>query len=80
MSPKEIRKICRDIEDNFYPKGKLLSADEVCEILHISKSTLYKRTSRFLIPMHKIPEGHQLLFYENELHEWIKRRGRKSEV
>jgi len=53
---------------------KLLSPENICEILGIEKSTLYSWTSRGLIPFIKV--NGLLRFRESELLRWLKSRER----
>lgn len=60
-------------ERNFNEEG-LLTLQEAAKFLGISKSLLYKLTSRLLIPHFK-PRGKMIYFEKKELEEWI-RKGR----
>jgi excisionase family DNA binding protein len=53
---------------------KLLSPENICEILGIEKSTLYAWTSRGLIPFIKV--NGLLRFRESELLRWLKSKER----
>ena len=53
---------------------RLLTPEEICELLGIEKSTLYAWTSRHLIPFLKI--NGILRFRENEITEWLKTKER----
>ena len=53
---------------------KLLTPEEICELLGIEKSTLYAWTSRGQIPFLKI--NGMLGFRESEIEEWLKTKQR----
>lgn len=53
---------------------RLLTPEEICELLGIEKSTLYAWTSRNLIPFLKI--NGILRFREGEITEWLKTKER----
>jgi|688.fasta_scaffold94456_4 excisionase family DNA binding protein len=52
-----------------------LTIEEVCELTHLSRSTIYKLTSTCQIPHYK--KG-KLLFIEKEIHEWISKWKRET--
>jgi excisionase family DNA binding protein len=45
--------------------------DLVKELTGYSNSTIYKLVMENRIPVHRIPGGKKLLFYESEIIEWI---------
>lgn len=49
---------------------EVMTADELSEYLAISKSTIYKLTSRQEIPHYK-PRGKLLYFKKSEIVEWV---------
>ena len=50
---------------------KPLSSDEACAFMHVSKSTLYKMTSRGDLVYYK-SAGHKLIhFLEDDLRNWV---------
>ncbi len=51
---------------------KLLTAQQVCELLQIKRSTLYDWTHIGFIPHYKFPKGNR--FKVSELERWLKRR------
>jgi excisionase family DNA binding protein len=53
---------------------KLLSPEDVCELLGVEKSTLYSWTSRELIPFIKV--NGLLRFRESEILKWLKLKER----
>ena len=48
----------------------ILTLEEVAEYTHLSKSYIYKLTSRREIPCYK-PNGKQLYFKRTEIDEWL---------
>jgi excisionase family DNA binding protein len=46
--------------------------DLVTSLTGYSKSTIYKLVMNNRIPVHRIPGGAKLLFYETEILDWIK--------
>jgi len=61
-------------DHRFIKMEKLLSPENICEILGIEKSTLYAWTSRGLIPFIKV--NGLLRFRESELLRWLKSKER----
>jgi excisionase family DNA binding protein len=53
---------------------KLLTPENVCEVLGIERSTLYAWTSRGLIPFFKV--NGLLRFRESEILKWLKSKER----
>lgn len=53
-----------------------INTNEAAELLGVTKSYLYKLTSKGLIPFHK-PMG-KLYFKPTELEEWIENRGNNN--
>lgn len=54
-----------------YPDKEILNVSEASRFLGISKHYLYKLVQANEIPFHK-PHGRLLLFFQNELRDWIK--------
>jgi excisionase family DNA binding protein len=52
---------------------KLLTPDDVCDLLTIEKSTLYAWTSKDKIPYHKLGG---IRFEEDEIQRWLKLKKR----
>lgn len=48
-----------------------VNIDRACEIIGKSKNTMYRYTSRGLIPHYK--RGNSIYFFEDELLEWVRR-------
>ena len=53
----------------------LLTLDELCELLRLKKSYVYKLTSRGLIPYYKLGG---LRFRESEVMKWIEKNQAKG--
>lgn len=51
--------------------NKFGGVDLVRSITGYSKSTIYKLVEQNRIPVHRIPGGAKLLFYESEILDWI---------
>jgi hypothetical protein len=49
--------------------NRFINADQACELLNLSKSTLYKMTSSKKIPFYKC--GRKLLFVSDELFQYV---------
>ncbi|MBW1936385.1 MAG: helix-turn-helix domain-containing protein [Deltaproteobacteria bacterium] len=57
---------------------KLLTPENLCELLGIKTSTLYAWTSRNLIPYLKV--NGLLRFREREIEEWLKSKERRDNI
>jgi len=57
---------------------KLLTPENLCELLGIRPSTLYAWTSRNLIPYLKV--NGLLRFREREIEEWLKSKERRDNI
>ena len=55
-----------------------LSLSEVSTITGLSKGTLYSKVTNGAIPFSR--DGGRLVFYEDELYTWLKKRKSKKEV
>jgi len=55
----------------------VLTFEEACEYMGVSRSFLYKLTSRRQIP-HSKPNGKMIFFEKKKLNEWLLRNQRKS--
>lgn len=60
-------------------KKKILTFEEACEYMGVSRSFLYKLTSRRQIP-HSKPNGKMIFFEKSELNKWLLQNRRTSEV
>ena len=55
---------------------KLLKVEEVCDLLQVSRSTVYEWTHTGFIPHYKFPKG--IRFRLSEVENWVKRRRYKG--
>jgi len=55
---------------------KLLTVEQLSELIQISRSTLYEWTHAGFIPHYKFPNG--VRFKEKDIDDWLKKRLRKS--
>lgn len=58
-----------------HPNG-IMSLDELCKYLKLTKSTIYKLTQRGEIPASRI--GKQLRFRRAKIEEWLDKREKAS--
>lgn len=72
---KKLDDIEKLLEVQFLLKKEVLSFNEACQYLCISKAYLYKLTSTMQIP-HFCPQGKRLYFNRTELEEWLQRNRR----
>lgn len=71
---EELRALLNELKPTSQPE-EILNLQEACDLLCISKPTIYGLTSRRKIPFHK--RGKRLLFKRSELLDWIS-EGRKQ--
>jgi len=57
---------------NSKPVEKLLTIQQLSELIQVSRSTLYEWTHISFIPHYKFPSG--VRFRESEVERWLKRR------
>lgn len=55
---------------------KLLTVEQLSELIQISRSTFYEWTHTGFIPHYKFPKG--VRFKEEEVDNWLKKRLRKG--
>lgn len=67
------------IEKMLTHKKKVLTFEEACEYMGVSRSFLYKLTSRRQIP-HSKPNGKMIFFEKSEVNDWLLRNRRNSNV
>ncbi len=67
---KQIEELKRLLEDNKVQNKEFLTLEESANYLSISKSHLYKLTSRNEIPFYQ-PTGKKIYFKRTEINEWI---------
>lgn len=78
FDPKDYASRLTRVENLLYASKEMLSLEEACFYLNISKSLLYKLTSANVIPHFK-PRGKMVYFSKNDLDEWI-RSDQKSTI
>ena len=66
-----------EIEEQLFIHKNVLSFEEACKFLNLSKSYLYKLTSGGHIPHYK-PQGKMLYFEKVELEEWLRQNPVRS--
>ncbi len=57
------------------PMEKLLKVEEVCDLLQVSRSTIYEWTHVQYIPHYKFAKV--VRFKKDEIERWLKRKKRK---
>lgn len=62
------------ITDDSYLYKEILTADEACVLLGITKGYLYKLTHRHEIPFYR-PNGKLIYFERKDLMAWMRRNG-----
>ena len=67
------------IESLLLGSKKVLTMEEACDYTGISRSYLYKLTSRREIPYSK-PNGKMIFFDIDKLNEWLLQNSRKSKA
>jgi excisionase family DNA binding protein len=55
---------------------KLLTVEQLSELIQISRSTLYEWTHVGFIPHYKFPNG--VRFKEKDIDDWLKKRQKKG--
>lgn len=55
---------------------RLLTVEQLSELIQISRSTLYEWTHCGFIPHYKFPKG--VRFKETEVDDWLKKKQRKG--
>ena len=76
---KSIEQRIEELEALVYASKNVLSFDEACKFLSLSKSYLYKLTSAGLIPHYK-PQGKMIYFEKNILEEWLRQNPVKTQA
>ena len=72
MNQEEIKQVAKQVVENtIFCTKAILTADEAASYLGISKSYLYKLTSRKEIPYYR-PMGKVVYFDRTELEEWVR--------
>lgn len=67
--------ISRKMQDSS-PEKKILTSDDICELLRMKKSTLYCHTSSNKIPYYK--SNGRIYFDSDEINAWIHLNKRKT--
>ena len=76
---KSIEERIEELENLVYLTKNVLSFEEACKFLNLSKSYLYKLTSAGLIPHYK-PQGKMIYFEKNILEEWLRQNPVKTQA
>ena len=72
MTEEEIKEIAKEVVNNtIFCTKVMLTTDEAAAYLGVSKSYIYRLTSRNEIPCYK-PLGKMCYFDRSELEEWIR--------
>jgi len=58
------------------PVEKLLTVEQLSELIQIRRSTLYERTHSGFIPHYKFPKG--IRFKETEIDDWLRKKSKKG--
>lgn len=69
---KEITEVKNSLLANSISNKEVLNLKEACRFLDLSKSSLYKLTSKKEIPHYK-PSGRKIYFKKIELIQWIEK-------
>lgn len=75
ISLQEIRQLIETQSQT--PKNRLLVLAEACELLNLSKPSVYRLVNERRIPFHKLPGSKRLYFFEDQILDFIK-NGRKK--
>ena len=76
---KSIEQRIEELESLVYASKNVLSFEEACKYLNLSKSYLYKLTSAQMIPHYK-PQGKMIYFEKNILEEWLRQNPVKTQA
>lgn len=77
MDNIELEQRLNRIERLLIANKEVLTFEEACEYMGISRSFLYKLTSTRKIP-HSKPNGKMIFFEKKKLNVWLLQNGRKS--
>ena len=69
---KKLEEIENKIEEQILNIKEFLDLNEASKYMKLSKSALYKLTSKGEITFYQ-PGGKKIFFYKSDLHEWIKK-------
>ena len=68
---KTIEERIEELESLVYASKNVLSFEEACKYLNLTKSYLYKLTSAQMIPHYK-PQGKMIYFEKDALEAWLR--------
>lgn len=68
-----------ELESLVYASKNVLSFEEACKYLNLSKSYLYKLTSAQMIPHYK-PQGKMIYFEKDALEAWLRQNPVKTQA
>lgn len=76
---KSIEERIEELESLVYASKNVLSFEEACKYLNLSKSYLYKLTSTQMIPHYK-PQGKIIYFEKDALEAWLRQNPIKTQA
>jgi len=76
---KSIEERIEELESLVYASKNVLSFEEACKYLNLSKSYLYKLTSAQQIPHYK-PQGKMIYFEKDMLEAWLRQNPIKTQA
>ena len=76
---KTIEERIEELESLVYASKNVLSFEEACKYLNLSKSYLYKLTSAQQIPHYK-PQGKMIYFEKDALEAWLRQNPVKTQA
>jgi excisionase family DNA binding protein len=76
---KTIEERIEELESLVYASKNVLSFEEACKYLNLSKSYLYKLTSAQQIPHYK-PQGKMIYFEKDALEAWLRQNPVKTQT
>lgn len=76
---KTIEERIEELESLVYASKNVLSFEEACKYLNLSKSYLYKLTSAQMIPHYK-PQGKMIYFEKDALDAWLRQNPVKTQT
>ena len=76
---KTIEERIEELESLVYASKNVLSFEEACKSLNLTKSYLYKLTSAQMIPHYK-PQGKMIYFEKDALEAWLRQNPVKTQA
>lgn len=76
---KSIEQRIEELENLVYLNKNVLSFEEACKFINLSKSYLYKLTSTQQIPHYK-PQGKMIYFEKDALEAWLRQNPVKTQT